>query len=173
MYFGSDAERRKTIELLNIVDNTIHYYVIASTENKLVLYSTSGESFDYPSAETFSYDAIKQWAMMKSLPTVVPLSSKEYLDWVFYDAATLKDVIMLLKETDVTDQGFENFKQFCETNKATYKCCVVDSTMEVYGGVKNYLKSKGKSVLGLTRDALKEAYAYPNAINELNGTFSS
>lgn len=41
--------------------------------------------------------------MMNTIPTVVPLSSKDYLDWVFYDETTMKDVIMLLKEDDVSE----------------------------------------------------------------------
>lgn len=93
--------------------------------------------------------------MMNTIPTVVPLSSKEYLDWVFYDEATMKDVVMLLRENDVSEEGYKNFEQFCEKNKESFKCCVIDKSHEVYGGVKNYLRSKGLSVLALARDALK------------------
>lgn len=105
--------------------------------------------------------------MINTIPTVVPLSSKEYLDWVFYDEATMKDVVMLLRESDVSEEGYKKFEQLCENNKQTFKCCVVLPNHEVYGGVKNYLRSQGNSVLALTRDALKEAYAYPKSINEL------
>lgn len=48
--------------------------------------------------------------MINSIPTVVPLSSKEYLDWVFYDEATMKDVVMLLRESDVSEEGYKKFE---------------------------------------------------------------
>lgn len=85
----------------------------------------------------------------------------------FYDEATMKDVVMLLRESEVSEEGYKKFEQLCENNKQTFKCCVVLPNHEVYGGVKNYLRSQGNSVLALTRDALKEAYAYPKSINEL------
>ena len=51
--------------------------------------------------------------MLYTIPTVVPLSSKEYLDWVFYDEATMKDVIMLLRENDITDDVYKAYESFC------------------------------------------------------------
>lgn len=34
------------------------------------------------------------------------------------------------------------------------KCCWVDKSMEIYDGVKTYLKSKGKSTIALTKNTL-------------------
>lgn len=167
VYFGSNAENRKTVEQLNIIDSTLDYFVSPSDKEKLVLYPLNQEPIEFSERLNFTVEQVKQWAMLYTLPTVVPLSSKEYLDWVFYDEATMKDVAMLLREDDVTEEGYKNFESFCEKNKDTLKCCLVDQKMDVYGGVKNYLKSAGRSVLGLTRDGLKEAYGYPHAINEL------
>ena len=93
--------------------------------------------------------------MLYTIPTVVPLSSKEYLDWVFYDEATMKVVIMLLRENDITDDVYKVYESFCEENKETFKCCEISKDMDFYAGVKNYLKSTGKSVLALTKDGLK------------------
>jgi len=39
VYFGSNQDKRKTIELLNIADNSIDYFVSPSQEDKLVLYT--------------------------------------------------------------------------------------------------------------------------------------
>jgi hypothetical protein len=90
------------------------------------------------------------------MPTVVPLTSKEYLDWVFYDEATMKDVAMLLKEKDVSDENYNNFEKFCEENKKNLKCCLVTKESDVYGGVKGYLKGTDEvSTLALIRDSLK------------------
>ena len=94
--------------------------------------------------------------MLNTMPTVVPLISKEYLDWVFYDEATMKDVAMLLREKDVSDDGYKNFEKFCEENKQTLKCCLVTKDSDVYGGVKGYLKGgDGISTLALIKDSLK------------------
>jgi hypothetical protein len=37
--------------------------------------------------------------------------------------------------------------------------------MEVYGGVSNYLGSKGKNTLALIRDGLEKAYLFNHPIN--------
>jgi protein disulfide-isomerase A1 len=96
VYFGSNAEKRKVVELLNIVDSALDYFASDSDSEKLVLYF-KGNSIEYPSDKNFTTDEIKKWTMLNSMPTVVPLISKEYLDWVFYDEATMKDVAMLLR----------------------------------------------------------------------------
>jgi protein disulfide-isomerase-like protein len=155
VYFGSNAEKRKVVELLNIVDNALDYFASDSDSEKLVLYY-KGNSIEYPSDKNFTTDEIKKWTMLNSMPTVVPLISKEYLDWVFYDEATMKDVAMLLREKDVSDEGYKNFENFCEKNKETLKCCLVTKDSDVYGGVKGYLKgADGISTLALIRDSLK------------------
>lgn len=102
VYFGSNAENRKTVEQLNIIDSTLDYFVSPSDKEKLVLYPLNQEPIEFSERLNFTVEQVKQWAMLYTLPTVVPLSSKEYLDWVFYDEATMKDVAMLLREDDVT-----------------------------------------------------------------------
>ena len=73
-----------------------------SDEDKLFLFpkdSTKQIEFTLK----FDLDSIKEWTLSQTLPIVIPLSSKEYLDWVFYDTETIKDVAMLLREDDVSD----------------------------------------------------------------------
>ena len=68
----------------------------------------------------------------------------------------MKDVAMLLREKDVSDEGYKNFESFCEKNKEAFKCCLVTKDSDVYGGVKGYLKgADGISTLALIRDSLK------------------
>jgi hypothetical protein len=38
------------------------------------------------------------------------LSSKEYLDWVFYDEKTMKDAFILLQESDLTQEGYKKYE---------------------------------------------------------------
>ena len=155
VYLGANAENRKVVELLNIVDKTLDYFASDSSSEKLVLY-VNQNPIEYPSDKNFTVEEIKQWVMLTNMPTVVPLSSKEYLDWVFYDEATMKDVAMLLREKDVSDEGYKNFEKLCEDNKKNFKCCLVTKDSDVYGGVKGYLKAAdGKSTLALIKDGLK------------------
>ncbi len=55
----------------------------------------------------------------------------------------------------------------CEENKDRLKCSLVDNSMDIYLGVKNYVRSKGQTLLVLTRDALKKAYTYPLPLEQL------
>ena len=59
MYFGSNAEKRKTIELLNIVDSNLDYFVSQSDSDKLVLYPLNKEPIEYASDLNFTIDKIK------------------------------------------------------------------------------------------------------------------
>jgi hypothetical protein len=93
--------------------------------------------------------------MMNSLPTIIPLSTKERLDYVFYDKLTEKDAAMLLKESDLSEETLKQLSEICALNKDRLKCCMVDNSMDIYLGVKNYVRSKGENVLVLTRDTLK------------------
>ena len=97
VYSGNNADKRKVIELLNIVENSLDYFASDSDSEKLTVYFNQ-QSIDYPADKNFTIQDIKQWVMLNTMPIVIPLTSKEYLDWVFYDKATMKDVAMLLRE---------------------------------------------------------------------------
>lgn len=72
------------MELLNLVDESVDYYVNPSSDaDTLILFPKDSEEKRF--SLTFDFQTIKEWALSQTLPTVIPLSSKEYLDWVFYD----------------------------------------------------------------------------------------
>ncbi len=77
---------------------------------------------------------------------------------------------MLLREDDTTDEQFASIQQFCAKTE-DYKCCYITREMEVYGGVKSYLRGKGNSVLAVTKQALSKAYAFPKSLAEFNCNF--
>ena len=58
MYFGSNTEKRKTIELLNIVDSNLDYFVSQSDSDKLVLYPLNKEPIEYASDLNFTIEKI-------------------------------------------------------------------------------------------------------------------
>lgn len=75
----------------------------------------------------------------------------------------------MVREKDIGQSIWKRIEYLCEVNKDKLKCCYVDNTMEIYGGVKNYVRSRGQTVLTLTRDTLKEAYRYVLPLAELTG----
>ena len=105
------------------------------------------------------------------METVIPLSTKQYIEYVFYDKKTQKDVALVIREKDISQSIWKLIEQVCDTNKEKLKCCYVDNTMEIYGWVKNYVRSRGHTVLTLTRDTLKEAYRYVLPLTDLTGMF--
>lgn len=77
------------------------------------------------------------------------------MEYVFYDKKTEKDVLVLLKESDLSEDTYKRVENICEKKQDKMKCCLVDKTMDIYAGVKSYVRGKGLSIITLTRDTLK------------------
>ncbi len=45
--------------------------------------------------------------MLNTLPTIIPLSTKERLEYVFYDKPEEKDAALLFKEDDLTEESLK------------------------------------------------------------------
>lgn len=76
-----------------------------------------------------SVEKIKQWYLANTLPTVIPLSTRERLDFVFYNKESEKDAAMLLREADMKDETFAKLEKLCDENKDKLKCCFADKSM--------------------------------------------
>jgi hypothetical protein len=84
------------------------------------------------------------------------MKSVEYVNEAFYVNQEMKDTLVLLREKDMTEEGWKNVEKLCAANREKFRCSYTDNKMDkAYAKIRKLFNSNGESVLALTRDTLK------------------